>query len=259
MPGTISSTPGAPIRRIGGVTAIATAAGCALLLAGCGDGSGASTAGSSPVSASSGGAQVISSPSGPITSSGVASGTATATVKPSTGSVKQSDGSLRVTDAENGFQLTLPRGYLRVTSKSELAAIGKAGSKVLKGSAAAAAATFTEHVELFAINTLSGSTINVVTTPSGGSTTDDLVGQADSLKAQVAGGLGAKQITMTTIKVDGDPALRANATLVNGGKTITLTQIYAVHGDNVYITTFGGPTASEKVITSVTGSLHYFA
>lgn len=214
----------------------------ALLLAGCQ--SGGSSAGTA-------------APASSATASTTASATASATPTPSAtavaGSEKLADGSTRVTDPTVGYQLVLPRGYVRITSKEQLAEIAKAGSKALKKrSQELSAAAFQENVKLFAINRLTGGTINLVVVDAGGATSADLQDQADTFETLLKNQLGATKVTSAPVTIDGDPGLRADGTVNTSGTEVRLTQLYAVHADRVFITTIGGAASTpESVIRAV--------
>lgn len=232
-----------------------TAAGAltgALLLAACGSGSGGTSSGAaapaSSTPATTAPATVASVPAPtPSTPAAVA------------GSEKLADGSTRVTDPEQGFQLVLPRGYTRITSKEQLAEIAKAGSKALKKqSEQLTVQAFQENVKLFAVNKLTGGTINLVVVAADGATSADLQDQASTFEDLLTQQLGATDVTSTKITIDGDPALRANGTVNVSGTKVKLTQLYAVHGDHVFITTIGGAASTpESVIRTVAAGEHF--
>jgi hypothetical protein len=239
---------GTAARAGSGMAAAAGLAGLALLLAACGSGG-------SPSGTAAPASSAASSSAAPSSSAPSASASPTAT----TGSEKLADGTTRVTDAELGYQLTLPKGYTRITSKDQLAEIAKAGSKALKKqSAALSAAAFAQNVKLFAVNRLTGGTINLVEVPAAGSTSADLASQGSQIEEVLTSQLGAKEVTSRSITVDGDPGLRADGTVNTTGVKVRLTQIYAVHGDNVFITTIGGAASTpEKTIAAVIAGEHF--
>lgn len=210
----------------------------ALLLAGCQ--SGGSSAGTA-------------APASSATASTTASATPTPSATAVAGTEKLADGSTRVTDPAVGYQLVLPRGYVRITSKEQLAEIAKAGSKALKKrSQELSAAAFQENVKLFAINRLTGGTINLVVVDAGGATSADLQDQADTFETLLKNQLGATKVTSAPVTIDGDPGLRADGTVNTSGTEVRLTQLYAVHADRVFITTIGGAASTpESVIRAV--------
>lgn len=236
-------------RTTGRAPAAAGAVTAALLLAACGSGG-----------SSSGTAAPASSTTATATPSSTAS--TFTTPSPSTaaaGTEKLADGTTRITDPEAGYQLVLPRGYTRITSKDQLAEIAKAGSKALKQqSQELTAAAFQKNVKVFAVNRITGGTINLVVVDAGGATSADLQDQADTFESLLRDRLGAKDVSSSTITIDGDPGLRADGTVNRSGTKVRLTQLYAVHGDQVFIVTVGGASSTpESVIRTVVAGEHF--
>jgi hypothetical protein len=234
-------------RPTGRTLAAAGAVTAALLLAACGSG-GSSSGTAAPASST--------------TATATAGATASTTPSPSTAAAsteKLADGSTRITDPEAGYQLVLPRGYTRITSKDQLAEIAKAGSKALKQqSQELTAAAFQKNVKVFAVNKITGGTINLVVVDAGGATSADLQDQADTFESLLRDQLGAKDVSSSKITIDGDPGLRADGTVNRSGTKVRLTQLYAVHADQVFIVTVGGASSTpESVIRTVAAGEHF--
>jgi hypothetical protein len=178
--------------------------------------------------------------------------------------LRRPDGSLRVEDLENGFTVDLPRGFTRVASKAALDTTARTGSTRLRA-ALAATAPDTPRLSgpLLVVDPARGLAVTLLTTPAGGTGIDldgaDLTGQADAIRDQLQNALGVR-VTMTTIQVDGEPALRGQAEVRAGGLGVRLTQVYAVHGNRFYTATFGeGGTRDPAVVARILASLHYLA
>jgi len=211
-----------------------------LALAACGSGSSTGSSSAPPLSATT----VAGAAPAATTSSSAADPTPSPSATPDAGgpSQKLADGRTRVTDTAIGYQLVLPRGYVQITSRKQLDEIMKKGASVLQGSAAQLIATEgSDKVKMFALNSLTGGTINLVTTSAPGATSDDLPAQAETFKSVLQQQLHLTGVTSRTITIDGATGLRLDGTLTGtNGRKALFTQLYAVHGDNVFIISIGG-------------------
>ena len=226
----------------------------AMLLAGCGGGT-ATTAGpttsEAPASAAASSVTVTPTPA-------ESTPTAGPTKKPKSGSERQADGTLLVTDTDAGFQVVIPRGYTKINNRDQLTKVIRAGSKALTGrESSLAASAFADNVKVFAIDNLTGATINIVTTPSGGALSADLPAQAPAVKALLKQRFRATQVTTKTVTVDGETALRADCTLTMGAVNAHLTQVYAVHGEDMVVMTIGVARLDENLVTRVVRSVRF--
>lgn len=250
MDGRASRMAAAPVGPAALAAQVALVALVALLAAGC---SGSSAGPTAPTALPS---SATSSAAAPITPATPTESTSPSPQATGALSTRLDDGRTKVSDASLGYEFVLPRGYTRITSADQLEEIAKAGSKALKNrTAELTAAAFQENVKVYAVNRLTGGTINLVVVDAGGSVSDDLADQAPQIKEALTSQLGATQVTTKRIRIDGDPALRADGTLVVAGNKVRLTQLYAIHDDQVFIITLGGTAkTSEKTVQAVIAS-----
>lgn len=226
------------------ITVPAIAAG--LLLSGCGGSSGTTAAQSSTAAATS--AAAAPSEAATTAASPSAAGANLGAAKPR--------GSKLVVDKANGYQIALPSGYIRITSKSQLAQVAKSGAS------AAARAGVTQQLlnkslKMIAIKPNATDSINVVVTSAGGMTADQLPLAEPELKKQVAK-LGAKSVAFKEMTLGGDPALRAIYTLNLQGRHVLTVQYITVHEDQAYTLTFSQPSRlSPKIEKQTAGSWRF--
>ena len=212
-------------------TVPAIAAG--LILAGCG-GSNAVTAAKPSVST-------------PATSSS----TATATTADSSSAKPR--GSKVVVDKENGYQIAVPSGYTRITSKSQLSKISKDGASL----SGLSQQLLNKQLKLMAIDPDANRSINVVVTAAGGLTADQLPEAEPVLKKSVEK-LGAQGVTFKKTTLGDEPALRATYTLKAQGRKATTVQYITVHDDLAYTLTFTySASVSRKIENQTAGSWRF--
>jgi hypothetical protein len=206
------------------ITVPAIAAG--LLLAGCGGTSENTATPASTSTTTSAAATTSTAPSGAIATKAPAADPSP--TKPA--------GSKVFADKANKYQLAIPAGYTRITSKAQLAKVAKASASV----AAKAGVTqqlANKNLKLIAIRPAGTESLNVVVTAGGGLTSDQLPELEPELKKEVQT-IGAKGVVIKKATLGGDPALRANYTLEAQGKHMATVQYITVHGDRVYTLTF---------------------
>jgi len=120
----------------------------------------------------------------------------------------------------------LPRGFARVASRAALDATARTGSAPLRA-ALTATAPGTPRLSgpLIAVDPARDLVVTLLTTPADGAGVDldgaDLTGQANAIRDQLQNALGAR-VTMTTIQVDGEPALRGQAGVRADGLPVRL-------------------------------------
>lgn len=218
-----------------------------LLLAGCGTSDGTTTA--DPATATSAAGSTGTEVSESATPNAEPAADDAATAKPK--------GSKVVVDKANGYQFALPAGYVRITSKSQLNQVMKAGSDA-GAKAGVTQAMLNKSLKLIAIKADGENTINVVVTEAGGMTADQLPLAEPSLKKEVSK-LGAKNIVFKEVTLGGDPALRTSYTIPSGGRKVATTQYITVHDDKAYTLTFSqsGAKLSTKVEKQTTGSWRF--
>jgi hypothetical protein len=225
------------------ITVPAIAAG--LLLSGCGGSDGTTAAQPSTTAATS----AASTPSESVTTE------ATPSAAAGLGPAKPR-GSKLVVDKANGYQLALPSGYIRITSKSQLAKVAKSGAS------AAARAGVTQQLlnkslKMIAISSNATDSINVVVTSAGGLTAEQLPLAEPELKKQVAK-LGAKSVAFKELTLGGDPALRAIYTLNVQNRKVLTVQYITVHDEKAYTLTFSQPARlSAKTEKQTAGSWRF--
>lgn len=179
---------------------------------------------------------------------------------PVTGVKKHRDGTTTHTDATLGYRITVPRGYRRVTSAKELAKITAAGTQRVKASLGekAAAQLFTDRVKFVAVSRVTGNAVNIVVAPSEGISGADLVDNADRFTGQLRS-LGFRHLATAPVTVDGDPGLRLTGDFApQPGTRVEELQLYAVHGDRVYVVTLSGTRLPRRQTDLMTRSLHFF-
>jgi hypothetical protein len=114
-------------------------------------------------------------------------------------------GSKVIVDKKYGYQVALPSGFVRITSKSQLNKITKAGAAAVKNDGLSQQ-LLNKQLKMMAIDPNDDRSINVVVNPSGGATADQLPDAVPALKAQVKK-LGARDITFKKATLGVEPAL----------------------------------------------------
>lgn len=218
----------------------------ALLLAGCGGGSDATTA--APSASATPSVVATTSAATPSPSATTASTQPVGATKPK--------GFTLVVDKKNGYQIALPSGFVRISKKSDLAKVFKAGNKALSEKGLAAQLD-NKTLKMLAVNGSTGNAINVVVTGAGGVTADQLPQMQDVLKQQVKQ-LGASDIKFTMASLGGLPANRMTYQVKIAGRKLTAVQYITVSDDSVFTLTFTEPVKiSAKVENQTIGSWRF--
>jgi hypothetical protein len=166
-------------------------------------------------------------------------------------------GSKVVADKANGYQVALPAGYLRITSKSDLNEVLKAGTSAV-AKAGVSRAMVNKSLKLIAITADGTNTINVVVASAGGMTPDQLPLAKPALKEEMAK-LDAEHFAVKAATIAGGPALRVTYLLPIDGRKVATTQYITVHDDKAYTLTFSqsGARLSSKIEKQTTGSWRF--
>jgi hypothetical protein len=220
------------------ITVPAIAAG--LLLSGCGSSSGTTASGPGPA--------VTTNAADAATTSAAPSAAATtaASVKPR--------GSKWVVDKKNGYQVAIPAGFVRITSKSQLNKVYKAGAEATGAKTGITQQLLNKSLKMIAVKATSTDTINVVVTAAGGLTADQLPQAEPAIREQVAK-LGVKKVAFKELTLGGDPALRTAYTVKLQGRSVNTIQYITVHDDKAYTLTFSQPVRlAARIETQTTGS-----
>jgi hypothetical protein len=227
--------------------ALVPAVAVIILTSACGGSSGGTATGSGTPAATSGAAASAADPA----SSGAAdpgSSSAAAAPKPVAG------GGAQVSDPAEGYQLTLPKGYVQLKNKADVEKLLREGAKKLTSTELQKIASqiSANTIKMYAVNSTTGNTINLVVAAAPGAKPDDL--NSPSAREALAGQLariGVKAPAFSEITVAGGPALRSASSYAPTGVTLQMVQIYAVHADKVFTFTFTGtkvPAADEQVV-----------
>jgi len=175
----------------------------------------------------------------------------------------QAAGTTVVTDAKSGLSVTLPAGYVRITSKAQLASLVKAGSASSGAKLEAASAQYGSLVDsarIFAIKagaTDSAANLNILVVPAAGVDAAHVADFYDQVQPTLEGQLGATIISHKVETVAGTRALRIEYRLPVGTKSVRGTQVYLVHKDSVLVTTVTQNDAkgSEAEVNLIVDSL----
>lgn len=222
------------------ITVPAIAAG--LLLSGCGGSSGTTAAEPSTATA---------------TTATTTAAESTASPAATTASSAKPRGSKLIVDKKYGYQLAIPAGFVRITSKSQLNKVYKAGSAAAGARSGVTQQLLNKSLKMIAIKSNSTDSINVVVAAASGLTADQLPQAEPALKAQLAK-LGVKKIAFKEVTLGGDPALRAAYTLKLQGNSVSTVQYITVHNDQAYTLTFSQPARlAPKIETQTTGSWQF--
>jgi hypothetical protein len=159
-------------------------------------------------------------------------------------------------DKANGYQVAVPSGYTRVTSKAELAKILKAGSSTA-ARGGISQQMFGESVKMIAVNRKTFAGVNVVVTPAGGMTADQLPAARPGIKKMVAK-IGARNVVFKSATMGGEPALRASYKLSQQGVSVLTVQYITVHDDRAYTLTFSqSDRLARKLEQQTVGSFRF--
>lgn len=212
-----------------------------LLLAACGGGSDSTGAAASTTAPSA--APSVAAPSTTAAQTPAAD-ESTAAAAPS-GAAKPKGFTL-VVDKKNGYQLAIPSGFRRISKKSDLDKVVKAGNKALS-SKGFVSLLDNKAFKLLAVNPNTGDAVNVVVSGAGGVTPDQMPQMKQVLTQQVKQ-IGATDIKIKASTLGGEPANRLSYQLKLQGRSLKTIQYVAVHDDSVYTLTLSEPvTISTKV------------
>ena len=152
-----------------------------------------------------------------------------------------------ITDARNGYRLTLPKGYVQVQDRATLDRIVGAGTK-----AAGAGTVTADSFAFYALSTFTGTSLNLVITPAAGLQPADVVAaDAQAALTTQLTGMGLKNLRFTRITVAGTPALQSSSTVPATGGTRQMLQLYVAHADRLFTLTLVGtrtPTADAAAV-----------
>jgi len=152
-----------------------------------------------------------------------------------------------ITDARNGYRLTLPKGYVQVQDRATLDRIVGAGTK-----AAGAGTVTADSFAFYALSTFTGTSLNLVVTPAAGLQPADVVAaDAQAALTTQLTGMGLKNLRFTRITVAGTPALQSSSTVPATGGTRQMLQLYVAHADRLFTLTLVGtrtPTADAAAV-----------
>jgi hypothetical protein len=150
------------------------------------------------------------------------------------------------------FTTTLPAGWQEVPlTGATLSKLVKAAIKADPGLSADIQNATKDGVKLFAIGPSSGGAvpnINILVEPADGATQQAFLSQAPSEVRSTLGQAGAKVLSVRQVTLPQGKAVEANLVLpLNGGTQQAIeTQWYLLHGSDVYIATFTGPTPAAN-------------
>lgn len=174
--------------------------------------------------------------------------------------LRRPDGSLRVVEVEQGFTVDLPRGFVRIPSQAALDAVLRGPAPVatrLRTALAAAAPGAPGPGRLLAVDPARGTVITVLTTPAGAADGADLAGQAGAIRGQLENALGTR-VSVTTLRVDGEPAVRGQAQVRSGRAAVRLTDVYTVHAERFYTVAVGEAGRAEPaLVPQLLASMHF--
>jgi hypothetical protein len=177
----------------------------------------------------------------------------------------QAAGSTVVTDPENGFSVTLPAGYVRITDKAQLDSLMKAASKRAGAKIKAAMAQYGSlgsRARVFAIRigaTDFADNLNILVMPAAGADAEHFGDLYDQLRPTLEKQLGA---TITGHKVEavaGTKALRIEYRLPVGQQSVRGTQVYLLHNGRVLVSTItqSAATGSAAEANMIVDSLRF--
>jgi len=158
-----------------------------------------------------------------------------------------------VTDDVNGFSLTLPDGYVRITDRAQLESLVKAGmaknprlKDVLKQYAAmgksARVFALKHAVEGFADN------LNVLAVPAAGLTGERIQDAYMTVKRALEYNLQATIVGHRVEMVAGTRALRVEYRLMIAQRPLHGTQVYLTHGDKLLIVSITQNEVKERTV-----------
>jgi hypothetical protein len=199
------------------------------------------------------------------TSSTVSSTTAATSSAPAGRASAQAAGSTVVTDALNGFAVTLPAGYRRITDKAQLESVMKTGTTVAGSRYEAvmnqyASVGANARVLAFKLGAADFSdNLNILAGPAEGMDAEHIGDIYDKVRPALAGKLGA---TITGHKIEmvaGTKALRIEYRLTVAQRSLRGTQIYLIHNGRAVVTTItqNDVAASKPEANMIVGSLRF--
>lgn len=174
-------------------------------------------------------------------------------------------GAVVITDATNGFDITVPKKWAVLedpSRKDKLQITGQRGevaNSELKTQATSAFAQGAVLIALATDETTFASNVNMLLKPADGLDADDIMKVVPSVKQQLTQ-LKATHTVATKTTVDGGPAARIDYDFVPAGQTYTIhgRQIYVVRGGKAYVTTVSLLSkTSQSVADLIVASMHF--
>lgn len=211
-----------------------------LLLSGCGSDGTAVTQPAAATSAAAPTAAATPAATAAMTDDAAATPAAQSpTAAPTATGSRPPRGSKVFADKGKGYQIAVPAGFVRITSKAQLAKVYKASAKAIPKSGVTEQ-FMNKNLRMLAVKAAGNASINVVVVSAPGLTADQMPMAAPSLKKQMKG-MGARKIKVTEATLGSDPALRAAYTIKSAGTTLAMVQYITAHDDQAYTVTFTAP------------------